>query len=355
MRAQTLSRPLLPRRFLALAALLLALVTTGLPLARPAEAFTTTHGVRLNAVEARLVYRINAARTSRGIAALRVVPGFTDVARRWAYAQARSQTMKHNPNMAAQLAAAGGSGWRTLGENVGTGWDADSLFNAYWNSAPHRANLLNPQFRYLGMGWVERPGGQGFNTQNFVSHYSTTYGRNRVPAFGGRGDSRTVTATQSIGSFEGGSDARIAATASPGLTSRVSVDAASDRDDAARMSVREVATGASSGRAGMVIRDSLNLQHAQSITLKLRAVSRTSRPVVARVYVRTVFGTSVLLGNVTLQHGVTRTVTLPLSTSARVWRNYVLIAVPRSSLQSLSGSRTYRSATVAVYDIRVNV
>jgi len=352
--SQTMSRPVLPRRFLALAALVLGLVVTGAPLAPPAEAFTTTHGVRLNAVEARLVYRINSARTARGIAALRVVPGFTDVARRWAYEQARSKTMKHNPNMARQLAAAGGSAWRTLGENVGTGYDADSLFNAYWNSAPHRANLLNPAFRYLGMGWVERPDGRGYNTQNFVSHYSTTYGPNRVPAYGGRNDSRTLAQTSTLAAFESGRDARVAATASSGLSSRVSFDSATSANNAARFTARETAYG-KGGRAGLVLRDSLQMRYAQSITLTVRASSKTGRPVAVGVSLRTNFGTSVYLGRIDVASGTTRTVTLAVPEAGRVWRNHVVVAVPRWSLRSLSAYRTNRSATVAVYDIRVNV
>ena len=351
---QTMSRPVLPRRFLALTALLLALAIGWVPLAQPAEAFTLKDGVRLNAVEARLVYRINLVRRNRGIAALRVVPGFTDVARRWAYAQASSRTMKHNPNMARQLIAAGGANWRTLGENVGTGWDADSLFKAYWNSPPHRANLLNPAFRYVGMGWVERPDGQGFNTQNFVSHYSTTYGRTRVPAFGGRKDTRTLTTTTTVASFESGSDARVIRKTSRGLYSRVTIDRPNSWDNAARFTARETGSG-SGGAAGMVIRDSLQLRNATSVTIKLRARSKTGRRVTVGVSMSTVFGTSVSLGRVSLANGEQRTVTLAIPQSGRVWRNHLTVAVSRSALREISYYRSNRVATVAVYSLRVNV
>jgi hypothetical protein len=345
---------MLPRRFLALTALLLALAIGWVPLAQPAQAFTLTDGVRLNAVEARLVYRINLARRSRGLASLRVVPGYTDVARRWAFVQASSQTMKHNPDMARQLVAAGGADWRTMGENVGTGFDADSLFDAYWNSPPHRANLLNPAFRYVGMGWVERPDGRGFNTQNFVSHYSTTYGRTRVPAYGGRSDARTLTATTTLGSFETGSDARITRTASSGLSSHVSIDRPNSWDNAVRFAARETVTG-TGGSAGMVLRDSLQLRNATSVTIRLRASTKTGRSVSVTVSISTVFGTSVSLGKITLASGERRTVTLAIPQSGRVWRNHLTVSVPRSSLRQISYYRPNRVANVAVYDIRVNV
>jgi hypothetical protein len=244
--------------------------------------------------------------------------------------------------------------WRTLGENVGTGYDADSLFNAYWNSPPHRANLLNPAFRFLGMGWVERPGGQGFNTQNFVSHYSTTYGRSRVPAFGGRGDSRTLTTTQSIAAFEAGSDARVAATATRGLSSRVTVDSPTAADNAARIAVRETGSGVG-GAAGMFIRDSVQLRNAKSITIRVRANTRTGRRLAVQVAVQTVLGSHVQIGSFYVPSGTTRTVTMPLPDAGQEWRNQLTVVVPRWSLRYLSDSRTYRSATVAVHDIQVNV
>jgi len=144
----------------------------------------TVNGVRLNSVEARLLARINAARAARKLPILRVAPGYTDVARRWSAKLAKRNVLAHNPNARAQLEAAGGAGWRVLGENVGFGGDADSLFEAYWNSPPHRANILNPTYRYIGIGWVTMASGAGYNTQDFVSCYSPAYGPTRVAVRG---------------------------------------------------------------------------------------------------------------------------------------------------------------------------
>lgn len=174
-------------RHLSVLATLIALVCgvfVGLaPAASAAPAVTSVvNGVRLNGVEAALLKRINSVRAARRLPTLTVAPGYTDVARRWSAAQAKRRVLAHNPNARVQLVAAGGAGWRALGENVGFGMNADSLFKAYWNSSSHRANMLNPAYRYIGIGWVSLPNGTGYNTQNFVSSYSRTYGPSRVRA-----------------------------------------------------------------------------------------------------------------------------------------------------------------------------
>ncbi len=172
-------------------ALLIALATTFTFNAPAASAATraqikasTGAGVQLNSVESRLLGRINAARKARNIAPLTVAAGFTDVARRWSAAQLKVNTLKHNPNMKTELQASGGQGWRLIAENVGyCNSDPDRLFDAYMNSPHHKANILNPSFKFIGMGWVARADGLGYNTQNFSTHYSATYGPTRVAAY----------------------------------------------------------------------------------------------------------------------------------------------------------------------------
>lgn len=50
------------------------------------------------------------------------------------------------------------SGWSSLGENVGVGATVDSLHRAFMASPPHRANILYPTFRHVGIGVVESSG-----------------------------------------------------------------------------------------------------------------------------------------------------------------------------------------------------
>ncbi|HVS63187.1 MAG TPA: CAP domain-containing protein [Thermoanaerobaculia bacterium] len=58
-----------------------------------------------------------------------------------------------------RIAAAGYSGYSNLGENIGAGYQTPSEAVAAWNaSAPHRANMLSPNFRELGAGYAADPG-----------------------------------------------------------------------------------------------------------------------------------------------------------------------------------------------------
>ena len=192
------------RRLAALAATAAALSAAAVVAPAPAAAFTTVGSVRLNAVEARLATLINQARTARGLAALTVAPGTTDLARDWSMNQAVKNTLYHNPNLVSGVERSGSASWRAVAENVGRGWGADSLFSAYMNSPGHRANILDSSMRYLGIGWVERPDGSGYNTQVFVDSYSSTYGRNRRPAVGGLADAKVPAASTTVASFENG-------------------------------------------------------------------------------------------------------------------------------------------------------
>lgn len=188
----TTRRTPLTVRFAVAAGLVAAAMTGAVVTAPQAAALTRPNvatplladGVKLNGVEARLLARINSARAARKLVRLRVAAGYTDVARRWSAKQAKANVLSHNPAARSQLEKSGGTGWRVLGENVGFGGDADSLFDAYWNSPSHRANILNPAYRYVGIGWVTRADGSGYNTQNFVTCYSSAYGPVRVAVRG---------------------------------------------------------------------------------------------------------------------------------------------------------------------------
>src|SRR5262249_22018918 len=51
--------------------------------------------------------------------------------------------------------------------------NADALFTAYMNSPEHRANILDPSYRYLGIATVFT-GSYSWNTMDFVDQYSGT-------------------------------------------------------------------------------------------------------------------------------------------------------------------------------------
>lgn len=72
--------------------------------------------------------------------------------------QAQTQTMSHTgyagSNTGDRLTAAGYT-WSTWGENVAAGQaNCDTVISAWLASAPHRANILNPAFRHIGIGMV---------------------------------------------------------------------------------------------------------------------------------------------------------------------------------------------------------
>src|SRR5881398_2054530 len=117
---------------LLLAAVLSCVVAV--PLATQAKAATSTPS--LSAFDARLLYDINHARTIRGIRALTVVAGTTDVAHGWSCHMAGISLLSHNLRLGAQLATHGSYWWTTYGENVGivrSTSGADTLFRAYMN------------------------------------------------------------------------------------------------------------------------------------------------------------------------------------------------------------------------------
>jgi uncharacterized protein YkwD len=345
------------RKALAAVATAGALLAAGVAAPAPASAFTTTNGVRLNYVEARLAALINNARTSRGLAPLTVAPGTTDLARDWSMNQASKDLMYHNPNLVAGVQRHGSSDWRAVAENVGRGWSADSLFEAYMNSPGHRANILDSGMRYLGIGWVERPDGSGYNTQVFVDRYSTAYGRSRRPAVGGLKDTRTPATSMAVATFEGGWDPRayVARSGSGISVSGPYFPSPATGDQSVRFAVKE--TLVSSGGAGEFrVRDALDLRNASGLRVKVSAVSASGRAVTLQVAVKRELGSTVVLGTVTVPSGgsfVTKT--FPLPSGAKNFRNVVSVGVPRTSLHALSSSLSGRSVSVRVSDVAVMV
>ena len=156
------------------AAGLCSTATTVGPLASSASA--TTY-VTLSTFDSRLLADINNARAARGIRRLAVVAGTTDVAHGWSCRLASLRYLAHNPNLGGQLETHGSYYWTTYGENVGmvpTTSGADTLFHAYMNSAPHRANILDPDFKYIGV-FTKRTAVYRWNTLDFVGRYSSSY------------------------------------------------------------------------------------------------------------------------------------------------------------------------------------
>lgn len=99
------------------------------------------------AAEAGFVSSINALRASGGIGGLQSHSVLTAKAQAWAAHMAATNCLCHS-NLTDGISV----GWRKLGENVGRGPGVASIHNAFYNSPPHRANMLDSQFRYIGVG-----------------------------------------------------------------------------------------------------------------------------------------------------------------------------------------------------------
>lgn len=112
--------------------------------------------------------RINGLRSSHGLAPLAVDGQLTGLAQGQAQRNASSGVLAHTGNLAAGVSSA----WTKLGENVGFGHNPDQLWNGFLNSAPHRANLLDPAFTHVGIGVVFA----GDGTQWVVHRFMATSG-----------------------------------------------------------------------------------------------------------------------------------------------------------------------------------
>jgi uncharacterized protein YkwD len=303
--------------------------------------------VRLNGFEAALVADINAARRHAGLRPLTVVAGATDVARRWSWRMAKGQSLLHNPSLVSSLEHAGTRAWTSNAENVGMGpaGDPDALFQAYMNSAPHKANILDGSSRFLGIGTVER-GGIAWNTMDFTNAYNNNYGHTRVPADGLPMDSRSITRTTEVASLEA-PDQRFTSDRKGSVhASRVHYTGPSRRNDAV---FTRLSKSGHSGKGSLLMRDALDLSQADGLTLQLALRNPRHRAVPVRIVLRRSFGDSVTLGTVRVgaRH---RWISFDLPAGARGFRNALSLEVGAKALRAAGGR-----GRLAVYDVRARV
>jgi uncharacterized protein YkwD len=313
-----------------------------------ASSGTNVRFVRLNGFESTLVDDINKARRNAGLGSLTVVAGATDVARRWSWRMASVQQLSHNPSIVNDISRAGSRDWSMIAENVGEGpsESPDVLFRAYMASPEHRANILDRDARYIGMGTVER-NGIAWNTMDFTNAYDDGYGRTRVPAAGLTMDSQPLTSTTDLAMLESGDDQRFATNHHGGLhTSRLSFTGPSARNDAAYTWVRQTSR---TGFAGVMMRDALNLSNATSLRLQLSARSDTGNAVPVRVLLQRSFGSTVRLGTVHVS-GKRQWFDLSLPSDARSFRNALYLRVTGNAVHGAGGR-----VRLAMYDLRAAV
>ena len=107
---------------------------------------------------------MNRARHERGAVALDRAWVLRQMADEHSRDMARQGRIFHTTNLAYELRNVS---WRCAGENVGVGPKLRSLFDAFMRSDAHRANILNRDFRRVGIG-VYRADGLIWITLIFV-------------------------------------------------------------------------------------------------------------------------------------------------------------------------------------------
>lgn len=135
------------------------LVTTAVAVGGLAVAAPAAHA---STEESQFTSMTNSERSGRGLRTYSVSSDLVAVARRHAQRMAASGKIYHNPNLGSEV-----SGWQAVGENVGMGGSASSIHQAFMNSAPHRANILDTDFTQVGMGTARDSKGVLYITQVF--------------------------------------------------------------------------------------------------------------------------------------------------------------------------------------------
>jgi uncharacterized protein YkwD len=146
------TEPRTPRGLALPVVVLLAVLATGVA---PAGAATTA--------EKAVHEMINEARAQAGVRLFPLSKRLSRIAHRHSKVMASRGTLFHSC-----LTCAISGDWRKLGENVGYGPSRDSVQDQLMASAPHRANILHPKFRRVGVG-VVRQGGLVWVTQIFFA------------------------------------------------------------------------------------------------------------------------------------------------------------------------------------------
>jgi uncharacterized protein YkwD len=94
-------------------------------------------------------YLVNQSREQVGARPLGWSPALAAKAQAWAEHLAATGQLQHS-----SLTQGVPAGWQALGENVGVGGGIVDVHSAFLNSPEHRANMLNPTWRVMGLGAV---------------------------------------------------------------------------------------------------------------------------------------------------------------------------------------------------------
>ncbi|MET1248834.1 CAP domain-containing protein [Sporolactobacillus sp. STCC-11] len=127
-------------------------------------------------VEQQIVNLVNNVRAQNGLQALQVKPELQNFARQWSQQQFSNGAMSHGMMNFSRNTVAGQNVAYAKGDVNYFGWDqiwsAQATMDGWMNSPGHRANILKPEYKYIGVGVVygQKNGsseGWAFFTQDF--------------------------------------------------------------------------------------------------------------------------------------------------------------------------------------------
>ena len=160
-------------RIVSRATVLAALLATsiGIPLAfaGPASAATRT-ATSTTTYENQVVTLVNQQRAAAGCVALRNDAQLHTAAAAHSTDMARNNYFSHTGlNGSTFVTRVQATGYTApVGENIAWGWRTPAdVMNAWMNSAPHKANILNCSFKAGGVGVARKTDGTPYWTQDF--------------------------------------------------------------------------------------------------------------------------------------------------------------------------------------------
>ena len=118
---------------------------------------------------ASVISLVNQARGGNGLSSLQNNSQLQTAAQGHTEWMARAQNLTHGTveEMVSRIRAAGFTG-SPVGENIASGQTSPAqVMNSWLNSAPHRANILDSRFNYIGVGCIIDRYGAYWWTQNF--------------------------------------------------------------------------------------------------------------------------------------------------------------------------------------------
>lgn len=118
-------------------------------LSAPAAGTANNACYRYTKKEKQFASKMNGARRNNNRSAMRLDPELSKVAFKHTQEMIKRNLLHHTDTNALIRRV---TNWSFLGENVGVGGTVSSLHTAFMNSPSHKENIMEPSFKYVGVG-----------------------------------------------------------------------------------------------------------------------------------------------------------------------------------------------------------